>query len=560
MSHPLLQADLRMRWIIVCTLIGLILPQWLVTTDMFDGANIWFARFIQNPEGIFLWLSNANWWLAVLHYKLWFFLSDVTGVSYLVFVKLAMSAMLVCLYVECVFFGREVLRLNSPQAQLAGLLCVASPCLYILVNSASNLNLFCLWFVLLGHRLYWSGSAKIRTIGLFVLVVSFQINSNLVFALALEFVRWIDNPQQRKQRMLWFLVLVVTAITVYVSMRLLSPPQQIFVEYNKLLNPFDLQSLRRIFRASAMFLTWGIIPLFAFLALAVTGPLYRRIAPPSCKSHDYEAITWSRYAVLLFLSAAAAFPYIMVGKGPPLFTPTQYGDGLTEQVLRSVHSWYFAPTWANTSMRHGLLLSIPIAFLTWFVAQDTLKRLRVTMQPHMVFFILLVLSLLWVLPSQHNKLQQQYVQNSLVKAFRALPPAPAGIVELRYSPSSDWLIWTNSANVILQKAWGKTHHLGMFHAIDVYRDDLYWQYHAYMKSNDVINTPIFQNMVSLQGFPGEDCITKYVGTWPKPNILDAWLGGVFNERVAAATITMTESSCVPGRQLANPTPWKIVIP
>ena len=554
-----LHVDRSVKWVAVFTLFVLIAPHWLFIRDFADGAVVSFAEKTGNADGLFAWLRDSNWLIAIAFYKLIFVLSDLGGTGYLILTKCAISLLLVALFLECALWARDVFKLPSNEAYLAGLLCVASPSLYTLANSTATINLLCIWLVFFGHRLYWSDIIPVRLLGLALMVISFQVNSNMVFALALELVRlWRFKPQ-RKQRLAWIIGLLAAAVFAYFSIRVLSPPQQFFVQYNQLLNPFNTQDFLRITRVIVMFLTWGIIPLAAVLAVLVASIFSRRqsfgFAGEKIQNQDFFGLLFA----LVFLAGAAAFPYIMVGKGPPLFTPTAYGNGLTEQVFRAAYTGLIAPTWANTSTRHGFLLSIPIGLLTWVVAIFMNQKLKMRWSPLGLYALLLPLALVWILPAYANKLQNQSAEMSLVKGFQALPPAMPGIVELSYQPVSSWLIWTSSANVILLEAWGKTDHLGLFHSLDVYREDLYWQYHTYFLNKGILQSRLLQNSAAMEGFPGADCHTKYQGDWPVPTLLQMISAAWFPERVPAARIEKVESSCQVGRALPNPTPDKKII-
>lgn len=554
-----LHANRVVNWVVALTLFLLIAPNWLLTRDFADGAVVSFARHIGNSDGLFAWLRDSNWLLAIAFYKVIFALSDFSGVGYLFLSKCALSLLLVALYIECALWARDVFKLPANQASLAALLCVASPSLYTLANSTAAVNLLCIWLVFFGHRLYWSDKISVRLVGLVLLIVSFQVNSNLVFALALETVRvWRFKPE-RKLWWVWFLGLLVAAVFIYFFIRILSPPKEFFVQYNQFLNPFNTQDFSRLVRVVVMFLTWGVIPFAAIVAIAIAGFFSHNRLIDSPLEKTQVQTQRAFLLALVFLAGAAAFPYVMVGKGPPLFTPTAYGNGLTEQVFRAAYPGPIAPTWANTSTRHGFLLSIPIGLMTWIAAAAMIQKLRLRWSPLRLFALLLPLALIWVLPAYSNKLENQWAEISLMKGFQTLPPAKPGIVELRYQPVSSWLIWTSSANVILREAWGTSNHLGFFHSLDVVRDDLYWQYHTYVLNKGVLKSRLLQNSAAMDGFPGADCYSKYQGVWPAATLLQLTQAGWFPETVPAASVQQLESSCQVGRVLPNPNPGKKVI-
>jgi hypothetical protein len=554
-----LHSNRAVNWVVALTLFLLIAPNWLLTRDFADGAVVNFARLIGNADGLFAWLKDSNWFLVIAFYKVVFAFSDFTGVGYLFFSKCVLSVLLVALYLECAFWARDVFKLPADQALLAALLCIASPSLYTLANSTAVVNLLCIWLVFFGHRLYWSDKIPVRLAGLLLLVMSFQVNSNLVFALALEMVRLWRFKFQRKLWLLWFSGLLVAAVFVFLSIRIFSPPTQLFIQYNQFLNPFDSQDFLRVIRVVVMFLTWGVIPLAAICAVVIASFFSANRLLTSQLGKSQIQAQLGLILALVFLAGAAAFPYVAVGKGPPLFTPTAYGSGLTEQVFRAAYPGPIAPTWANTSTRHGFLFSIPIALMTWIAAVFMTQKLKMRWNSLRLFLLLLPLSMVWVLPAYGNKLQNQWAEISLLKGFQAMPPAKPGIVELRYQPVSSWLIWTTSANVILREAWGTSNHFGFFHSLDAYRDDLYWQYHTYFLDKGVLQSRLLQNSAAVDGFPGADCHTKYQGIWPAATLPQMALAGWYPDLVPAASIQLLESGCQVGRVLPNPTPAKKVI-
>lgn len=551
-----------LRWLQALVLLVVIGPQWLVTRDLFDGSTVALASALNNPDGLYFWLSNANWLLAVLFFKLCFAVADLTGIGYLPIVKLAVTGMLLGMYVEFASLARRLFGLAPREAGLAGLLCLASPSIYIFVNSGAVPILVCVWLVFLGHRLFWHERLAVRVTGLAVLAVSFQLNSNLVLALALEVVylyRLYRCGGPWRVRVKWFALLALTAVSVYGTMRLVAPPRQMFVEYNQLLNPLRADDVRRMLRATAMFMTWGIIPLSVLALVAVAGGLTRGRGAAGAQAWRPADEGFALLAAL-FLCAAAVFPYVMVGKGPPLFAylglPGQ-GGGLTEQVLRASHAGPLAPTWANTSARHGLLFAPMLALFTWFLARALLRRLQGA-APRLgttgLFLLALPLFLFWLLPAYHNKMQMQHAETSLARGLKALPPAPPGIVELRYSPVSDWLIWSNAATGILREAWGQASYYAMFHSIDAYRDDMQWQYHVYFKRHEGMRSDMVQHSVGMDRFPGEDCITRYEAVLPRAGLATLVLSAFRADAVEPAQVRLVDSRCAPGQQLPNPMP------
>ena len=533
----------------------------MVTRDLFDGASVAYASLTGNTDGLYKWMADSNWLVTIYAYKVVFAVAAALDVPYWLVIKVFVTGVLLGLVFEFKRLGKDVFGLEDAPARLLALLCVASPSLYTLVSSAIVPFIFYIWLAFLGHRLFWSQKATVRLAGLALMVVSFQLSSSMVFVLALDVVYLYRFTGLRKQRLAWFAMLFLSALAVYVTMRVLAPPRQIFVEYNRLLNPFNAADAVRIARACAMFMTWGLIPLAGLCLVWITSRWSPDGRAASASVMLRSLLSW-QVLCCLFLCASAIFPYVMVGKGAPLFTLTGFGQGITEQVLRATHNGPFAPTWANTSGRHALFFAIPLAMLTWFLCFQLRERMigkSQSVQPVPLFMLLAPLFLFWVLGSFGNKLANQAAETSLLNGLKQMAPPPAGVVEIKYAPGSDWLIWTSAAGTILQQAWGVSHYYAMFYSLDAYRDDMQWQYHAYIRQTGALKAPLIQNYLSMSGFPGEECTTRYEAVLPSP-VPWMLLSGVLPAQAPSARIRLLGTHCDKSYVMPNPTPEKILIP
>jgi hypothetical protein len=540
--------------------LGLVIgPHWLLTRDLFDGAAVAFADISGHADGLYFWTRLANWPVAEAYHKLSLALAGLSGIHYLAFSKLAITGLLLGLHREFHRLAVELLQAAEPEAGWLALLCIISPALYTLASSQIVPLLLCVWLVFLGHRCFRSSRIGMRWVGLALMTVSFQLASNLVFAMALEVLHLVRQRNAWLHRLRWSLLLVAAAVAVYAGMRLVSPPRQVFAEYNQLLRPWRGDELFRIVRALAMFMTWGVLPLAAcVIAWASVG--FRTVAPRSAwsaatRDHGFQL------AASAFLCMASLFPYVMVGKGPPLFTLVGIGSGLTEQVLRAAYSGPLAPTWANSSGRHAFLYAPSVALLGWFLfrwIRAVFAAQRTT--PAWLLSGLLVVPMAFVLPAYFNKLETQVAELSLVKGLKSVPPAPGGIVEVHYAPISSWLVWTQSAGVILREAWGRSDYWPIFYSIGAYRDDMQWQYHVYVRDTGGLNSATLQHFFAMEDFPGERCVSRYRAVLPAHGVAAVLLSGIWPRSVQAATIVPVASECVSGRVLPNPTPDKKLIP
>ena len=125
---------------------------------------------------------------------------------------------------------------------------------------------------------------------------------------------------------------------------------------------------------------------------------------------------------------------------------------------------------------------------------------------------------------------------------------------------TDWLIWSQSAGVILQQAWGRASYWPSFHAVPAYHRDMLWQYDVYLRQTGGLTQPAMQHYLGAHGLTSEDCISRYRAILPAFDPGQVLLSGLHPDSVAAATISAEGSDCQPGRVLPNPTPDKKLIP
>jgi hypothetical protein len=355
-------------------------------------------------------------------------------------------------------------------------------------------------------------------------------------------------------------LLLLCAIAYFAAMRLLFPPVNVFVDYNAVILSTNGQDLLRILRAGAMFLTWGAIPLLVVAIVVMHGMVRPRGGAESGKQGAFAADARA-LAFALFLAGAAVFPYAMVGKGAPLFTLLGIGQGVTEQTLRLNHAGWFAPTYSGTSWRHAFLLGVPLGLVAFFAAR--LAQARITrgrlVQDNALAWLILGCNVVWLMPAMFDKLEQQQREQSLINGLARLPSPPAGLVELQYSPPSDWLLAIPNAADIMRHAWGRADHLGMFYSSEPHHKDMQWQYHRFIKERGGLQSDLLQGLNAMSGFPGERCTTRYRVRFDPPSTMELLLAGWRPAQVRPADVQLTMASCEDANRVPNPTPDKRAI-
>jgi hypothetical protein len=554
------------------TLTLVLVPLWLLTRDLFAGSSAAFAARTGMDDGLMANLRAGNAYHAWFFYEAIFAISRWTGVDYLTWVRVCTTGIVLALFGVQARAACRLLALSPPDARWLALSAMLTPVWYTLASS--DITAIVVWwcFMLVGWWLFAAAPQEASAwrqprcwLGFALISLSFTWPSLAAFALALQACLCFVERDVRAEHLRRGVWIFLAAVLVYAWLRWGVPPSGYFAAgYNNVLlfsaQPSDWV---RMVRAAAMFGTWLVVPLTAVLlgSLLVLA-LSMREAPLGSESSSAGGPGAIRLVAFgAFLLAAASSTYVLVGKGPPLFTPRAYGQGITEQLLRAAHDGWFAPTWANTSGRHAFLVAFPLAALCWGMLLATERRWSARPLPSGLRFAAIALAFaVWLVPSYHNKLSHQAAELSLVKGLKTQPAPPPGIVSLRYEPVSDWFIGPGDSNMIAMDAWGDPSRYTLFHGIDAAERELQWIYHAYFKAQGgLIDSPTARfNAVS--GFPGESCVTQYVATLPALSWVDTWLAGVMPHRVPAAGVDRVASRCDPPYAVPNPMPDKRIIP
>lgn len=531
-------------------------PLYLLQQDMYDGAPLAFAFEHKVYEGFREWQLNSAWHLAYAYHMAIFSLAQWLDISRMLLVKLALLAAFAGLYFQYRWYLREVFRLGGGEATVFAFLAslFISPQIY--AASLGTMLPVLVLAGLTGYRLMHSPGAGRMAAGLLLVLVSFQLTSMLVFVLALHMGAMISSGTLRRRDWVLLAVLTAAGVLFFLGRKWAFAPSGPYATYNAIRLPADWNSIRSVLRAGLMFLTWLIVPLTALVASLVWIRLrgawqFRGWAVLR------EPLWMRRCAVALLLFASAAFPYAMVAKGPPLFTATAIGSGITEQALRAYYSGPLAPGFSLTSGRHGVLLMLSVAMLlhlAMFLPGRLFGRHDHAMTARSALVFGLVAMLPWILGGAWNRLVQQRAEIALARGLAALPAPPPGVIDIHYSPVTDWLVHTDTANQIAARAWGSPRYFAMIYALPAYQRELHWQYNAFFKAIGGLEQRWIQQAHSLIDFPGERCISRYRAVLPGDSAVETLLGGLRPALVTPAAVTLEQSQCLENRRIDNPMP------
>jgi hypothetical protein len=539
----------------------LLLPVVLIQREMYDGVPVGYAIQTQDYLGLKGWLFGQSWYLTYWFYWLIGQLSSALGVHYIVLVKACLVAIYCGHYVHLRGIANEVFYLDRQRAHAVGLLACIFPSLQIF---ATTLGVVIPLYVLLGvwgYRWLHASGVWRPLCAMPLIVAGFQLNSMVpvLFGLAIcrALLEWSRTGRVSRRNTALGATILALAVAFFVLRKILVPPSGIYASYNPIQLPTSLDGIKTSLRALAMFLTWLVIPIAAFLAtvgvLVATGKYQF-----SRSSLKFTRQQWMMALAVSILWCSAIAPYVLVGKGPPLLTPTAMGSGITEQAIRAFYAgWPIAPTFSVTSGRHAIATMLPISLMVsgavWLACH---LFCRDAAWPNLRKMLPLLLVLAFILPwgGAWTRLKQQHAQIALVNGLKTLPAPPAGVVEIQYSPVSDWLMHQGDGNLIARQAWGSWAYMAFVFSLENYRKEMHWGYNAGFKDLGGLKLPWLQKTIPVSGFPGERCISSYSAQLPDASVVGILLAGFRPQSVKAATVVQLASLCADGQTIPNPMP------
>ncbi len=159
-----------------------------------------------------------------------------------------------------------------------------------------------------------------------LLLVSFQLNSNFVFCIALAVSynasHYVYSGQLPRALLFKGLLIIAVSVASYMALRVSFTPSGMYAGYNSMGEIASVQGLKRFLFVMLRYLQYplilGVGLLFAYVGMAVLARLgvvtiKEQGDEPSATCNEKLTLWWP-IAISLFLIASAAFPYAVVGK------------------------------------------------------------------------------------------------------------------------------------------------------------------------------------------------------------------------------------------------------
>jgi hypothetical protein len=460
-------------WLPIAAWLLATLPLWGISRDFHDGVMAEWALRTQHTQGLGMWLLESNWWGHYALYSAVSWLAEATAMPAWFWIKLWMSLSVAGLGYETWRLARNY-QFTPQAAHWSCVLALGFPSMVALYSS-SVMHFGFAWLGLLAHRwLFWSGRWQ-RLAGAGLTVLAFQLNANLSLLIVLGGVAFFLAGTERRKLLLPALVWTIfSAVLFYVLSAWVYPPQGEHMNYNRILWPSSIANLLKVMAALALYLTWLPLVVIPAVIAWLAGRWFDRVSaklpvPPA--SMIARHLTKQQVVIALLLTAAAAGPYILVGKGAALVLPGDArGGSLMWQMFASAGR--VIPLDAFM-IRQATSIAAPFALLVVsvlaFISQLSAQRSARVFQIGVVSAATILFSLLGY--GHVLKWEQARWDQSIVQALRTIPAPAPGQMDIVLSPNRPYPYPVQESNHLLWMAYGRS----QWFAVAYYRDNTFWQ-------------------------------------------------------------------------------------
>lgn len=415
------------------TLIGLLvpgIPMMFFRYDIWDGAIIDYNLQVNKIESLRTWFFTSGWELQYYLIKFQYLLSEWLNVSSRSVILTISLVALIILSNEIYLLSKNIIRLPDRYAIFSSVLFLLQPTWNVLVSSVMNIHIVCLSLGMIGSRLLLDVKKQKKIVGASFVIIAFQLNSMLLFIptliLVVKLIEALHTKSHTTHKREFFITLAM-AITYFCLQRIFNPNEGAYSNYNNFAIPNSVQAMSFYLRDILHFSSFLIFP---FLAIVMTIP--KMMSHRSFSTGKQEHFTkLSLY--LLMLLAAAAIPYILVGKSTNLFDLTDWNQ------------------------RQSFIVTVPVAILTGLFLAETdqtsksrpLIRIRVITSS-----VILIVSLSLLLNSFAIKLNRQIFEDKLVASLQQIEELPKpGLFQINGVGIPGPAFRTYESNFLLYRAY-----------------------------------------------------------------------------------------------------------
>lgn len=423
---------------------------------MWDGVIGRYALESRNWSIINNWLLDSNWYITYAIFLLADSAHRLTEIPHWIIFKLWITLLIVGVGYEVYRLAKSVFDIQHNIAAWLPALIFSFPIWYVFFSYSSIIgHLTCVWLALIGYRLLFASRQPIFLLGCVLIVFSFQLASNCAFLVTLEFVRWLTRSKNSSWKCSRLILVLSLSISVFFLMRIVWPPVEMYVSYNKLLSPFEINSWFIYVQKSFFWGTWLVLLLPVSLATAWNkkpAGVHEQFNLTALLSHK---ATLTSFTLLIF---AACAPYIAVGLASPLFVVRLQNSNSVSAALAS-NSSFLSVWYGGWGARHSLLLMIVLAILVSCLVQFLNQSSKFNQNRGFEKKILattVAFYLVFLVPGHYAKLTRIAQEQTIVELLKRTQKIPDGQIDFLLDKKIDYLLNSYEANYLLYRAYRDT--------------------------------------------------------------------------------------------------------
>lgn len=375
--------------------------------DFWDGRILTHAFETGELDGVWNWFTESGWFVQLgIIVTIESFLGPLTvyGLRFLSVIALCGIA------IESYKFARGTLQMTRTDGLFVAAATSAFPAWSALLSSVLFIYVLCVWLVLWAVRLIMNGGFLPRLAGSLLLLLSLDMSSNYVFSIALAAVYATCSSRNQasgdRSPLLYFGLVTVVSVGAFIVERLLFEATGLYADYNHIsiseLIEHPTEHIVLLIRFFSYPIAAGVIVVAASFVVSVVVPVHPKGIP-----HDSRMSLWP-ILVGLFLVGAAAFPYVIVGKGTD---------------IRVLDDW---------SARHAFLAAMPVAVVLVGLGRAAANRLNI--HPWLLAQLSIICTILAFLSLQGAgawiKLSRGAYETGIIQALYGIPAPPPGTVQI----------------------------------------------------------------------------------------------------------------------------------
>lgn len=425
----------RTPYLLALILVGL--PLVFSPFEFWDGRILFHALETGENRGAYIWFSTAGWFIQYYIFTAIQSIDGVDGPIGIFLIRLIIIGSLCGLIYESIRFYSNIIRLPQCWAIAASVAVALFPAWNVLLaSSVIFIYIMCTWLSLLALRLIHDSSTVCFLAGVAILLLSFQLNSNFVFSIALAIAYLgsllvYDGTITRQSTVKFFTVIAISFLA-FIALKLSFTASGLYEGYNEMHSVDSLGDILHFAIEMIRYFQYPIL-LAAILMAAHLGLLLLGPGSKSFPTEEWRTLLWP-VVLSLFLIGSAALPYVIVGK------PADLRAILIE--------W---------NPRHTFLMAMPVGlFLASFARLlyhwHGLQNRKLAMLPTLAAIAILALILqaaFW------QKLSRSAYEQGIITALAKETPPKPGIVKI-VAPEIPAALWRfYESNWLMYRAYGK---------------------------------------------------------------------------------------------------------